>query len=73
MVDYFSRYIEIAKLSGEASADIVWLMKSIIARHEIPWEIFTDNGPQFASVKWFADNRFCHKADNPRLYHLGHV
>ena len=33
MVDYFSRFIEIAKLTGESSVDIIRHMKSIIARH----------------------------------------
>ena len=58
MVDYFSRFIEIAKLTGESSADIIRHMKSIIARHGIPQEMFTDNGPQFAAAefKQFADS-----------------
>ena len=49
MVDYFSRFIEITKLTGESTADI---MKTIIARHGIPQEMFTDNGPQFAAAEF---------------------
>ena len=68
MVDYFSRFIEIAKLTGESSADTIQHMKSIIARHGIPEEIITDNGPQFAAAefKQFADKYgFCHKTSSP--------
>lgn len=68
IVDYFSRFIEIAKLGGESSSHIIQHMKSIIARHGIPQEIFTDNGPQFAAAefKQFADKYgFRHKTSSP--------
>ena len=69
IVDYFSRFIEIVKLTGESSADIIRHMKSIIARHGIPEIVFSDNGPQFsaAEFKLFTDEYgFYHKTSSPR-------
>lgn len=49
VVDYYSRYIEIALLKGTTTSDIVTHMKSIFARHGIPETVISDNGPQYAS------------------------
>ena len=49
VIDYFSRYTEIAKLSGESSANFIKHLKSIFARHGIPQEMVTDNGLQYSS------------------------
>ena len=69
IVDYFSRFIEIAKLTGESSADIIRHMKSIIARHGIPEIVFSDNGPQFsaAEFKRFADEYGFYHKTSPRF------
>ena len=53
IIDYFSRYIEIAKLSSESTTAIVKHTKSIFARHGIPQEIVSDNGLQY-SLREFA-------------------
>ena len=45
IIDYYSRYIEIAKLSGESSSEVVRHTKSIFVRHGIPKEMISDNGP----------------------------
>ena len=69
IVDYFSRYIEISKLTGETSAEVIRHMKSIFARHGIPQKVMSDNGPQFASslFKGFAiDYGFTHHTSSPR-------
>ena len=47
MRDYYSRYIEIARLSGLRSSDVVNKMKIVFARHGVPMEVLSDNGPQF--------------------------
>ena len=49
MVDYYSRYVELAKLSTTTSEDIIRHLKSIFARHGIPEYLVSDSGPQHAS------------------------
>ena len=49
VVDYFSRFVEIQKLSSTNSVSIVAVLKSIFARHGVPITLVTDNGPQFVS------------------------
>ncbi len=49
VIDYYSRYIEIAKLSMTTSQDIINHMKSMFARHGIPEILMSDNGPQFSA------------------------
>ena len=52
VVDYHSRYIEIAKLSRLTSAEVIIHMKLILAQHGIPEKVILDNGPQFSSHKF---------------------
>ena len=54
MIDYYSRFIEIAKLSTATSHDVINHLKSIFARHGIPESFTSDNGPQY-SAKLFSD------------------
>jgi len=49
IVDYYSRYIEISKLSQLTADAIITHTKSIFARHGIPEVVYSDNGPQFSS------------------------
>jgi len=48
-VDYFSHYIEIARLNHPTAAEVIVCTKSIFARDGIPEKVITDNGPQFSS------------------------
>ena len=54
IVDYFSRFVEISKLSGETCGEVVRHMKSIFARHGVPEELMSDNGQHlsFLSLQW---------------------
>ena len=52
VVDYFSRYIEILKLSTTSSASIITALESIFSRQGIPDVLVTDNGPQYTSVSF---------------------
>ena len=52
IVDYYSRYIETARLSSESSAEVIRHTKSIFARHGIPQVVVSDNGPQFSSIEF---------------------
>ncbi|RXN08426.1 sec1 family domain-containing 2-like protein [Labeo rohita] len=53
-VDYFSKFPEIAKLTQTTSKHVVTALKSIFARHGIPEEVVSDNGPQFSSAEFRA-------------------
>ena len=52
IVDYYSRYIEIALLQRTTAEEVVTHTKSIFARHGIPEEVISDNGPQFSSQQY---------------------
>ena len=63
VIDYFLRYVEIAKLSGESLS--IEHLKSIFAKHGIPQLVVSDNGPQYSSQEFskFAEsypNGFTH-------------
>ena len=47
IIDYYSRYIEIAKLNRTTDGKVV--TQSIFARHGIPEVVVSDNGLQFAA------------------------
>jgi hypothetical protein len=51
-VDYYSKYPEVSKLPSLKSSATITALKSIFARHGIPDEVVSDNGPQFASAEF---------------------
>ena len=69
IIDYFSRYIEIAKLSSKSATSIITHMKSIFARHGVPQELVSDNGPQYSSqefAKFAKEYGFEHRISSPK-------
>ena len=69
VVDYFSRYIEVANLTSTTSAFVMEKLKAIFARHGVAEVVVTDNGPQFAAAEFadFArDYDFKHVTSSPR-------
>lgn len=52
VVDYYSRFFEVAKLENTKSATVITHTKAIFARHGIPVEVRSDNGPQFVSHEY---------------------
>ena len=52
VVDYFSRFVEISKMSSTTSASIISALKSIFSRYGIPMIFISDNGPQYASTEF---------------------
>lgn len=47
LIDYFSKYVEVAKLNNITSTSVIAKLKSIFARHGIPATVFSDGGPPF--------------------------
>lgn len=67
-VDYYSKNPEIAKLTGTTSRQVVTDLKSMFARHGIPDEVMSDNGPQFSSAEFrtFTESwEFVHTTSSP--------
>ena len=68
MVDYFSRYVEIALMSSTNAASIINQMSSVFARHGIPEEVVSDGGPPYESrefKKFAARYGFTHTVSDP--------
>ena len=68
VVDYYSRWIEIAKLSSTTSSSVISHFKSIFAKYGIPEVVVSDNGPQFSSHDFRAfssDYGFVHCPSSP--------
>jgi transposase InsO family protein len=49
VVDYYSRYYEIAIMRSTTARKVVEALAPMIARHGVPFSIKSDNGPQFVS------------------------
>ena len=45
VVDYFSRFVEISKMSSTTSASIISALKATFSRYGIPMSFISDNGP----------------------------
>lgn len=71
VVDYFSRYVEVANVTkSQTSGEIIKKLKEIFARHGIPEQLRSDNGPQYASAEFaqFAKNwGIKHITSSPRF------
>ena len=50
VVDYYSKFIEVAKLSSTTATHVISHLKSIFARHGIPATVMSDNGPQYSAM-----------------------
>ena len=69
VVDYYSRYPEVALLRQSTSKEVIMHCKAIFARHGIPSCVKSDNGPGYASAEFadFAKNYgFSHMTSSPR-------
>lgn len=52
VVDYYSRYQEVAIVKRTTSNRIITQLEAIFARHGLPRTIRSDNGPQFVSEEF---------------------
>ena len=67
-VDYYSKWIEVAKLDDLASNNVICHLKSQFARYGIPDKLISDNGPQYASSAFKEFSRsygFLHTTSSP--------
>lgn len=48
-VDYYFKFLEIVKLENTRSKNVIMHLKSMFARHGIPYEGRRDNGTQYIS------------------------
>ena len=60
VVDYYSRFIEIAKVTSTTAGSVISHLKSIFACHRILEVVVSDNGPQYSS----AASRISRKSTN---------
>ena len=68
VTDYYSRFVEVQKLTTTTSSTVVRYLKTIFARFRIPALMVTNNGPQFDSqeMKKFAQTYdFQHTTSSP--------
>lgn len=68
LVDYFSRYLEIAHLNNITANEVIGRMKNFFAHQGIPEILITDNGRQFTSQEFkdFAEKwNFQHVTTSP--------
>lgn len=52
VTDYFSNFPEVGMLQSTSSKAVISYLKTVFARHGIPCELFSDNGPQFSSCEF---------------------
>ena len=64
IVDYFSRYPEVIKLTSTTSQSIIGALKTTFARHGILEIVVSDNGLQYSSTEF---------ADFAKAYSFSHV
>ncbi|KAJ8356744.1 hypothetical protein SKAU_G00195380 [Synaphobranchus kaupii] len=69
VVDYFSRYIEVAQLNLASPNTVIAALKEAFSRHGIPETVMSDNGPQYSCALFedFAtEYGFTHVTSSPR-------
>ncbi|XP_037515497.1 uncharacterized protein K02A2.6-like [Rhipicephalus sanguineus] len=54
VVDYYSRFPEVVTLRSTTARAVIDALKSIFARHGIPQDVRSDNGPPFSSQEFAA-------------------
>ena len=58
IIDYYSRWIEIAYLQNTSSLSVIEHVKSIFGRYGIPEVVVSDNGPQFSSKDFLQFSKY---------------
>ncbi|XP_062509074.1 uncharacterized protein K02A2.6-like [Corticium candelabrum] len=69
VVDYYTRFPELQRLSGLKAATVIESLNGIFSRNGIPQEVVSDNRPQFADEQFRQFSRryeFKHTTSSPR-------
>jgi transposase InsO family protein len=53
LVDYYSKYFELTRVTESISDTVVNVLQQHLARHGLPEILYTDNGPEFDSKEFF--------------------
>ena len=82
LVVYFSRNpeVHVIQLATTTSTNVIGALKSVFARHGIPVEVVSDNGPQFVSEKmkefaftvWSLGNGHAERVDKTAYTNVTH-
>lgn len=70
LYDAYSNYPEVEELQSTSAQEVICKMSSIFARHGVPLEVLSDNGPQFTSrefARFAASYDFKHIMSSPRF------
>ena len=65
VVDYYSRFIEVARLNNATADEVILHTKGFFARHGIPEVVVSDNGPQYSSANFARKFQFEHVTSSP--------
>ena len=69
IVDYFSRYPEVIKMTSTTSEATISVLKSVFTRHGILEVVRSDNGPQYAATEFSESAKeygFRHRTSSPK-------
>ncbi|XP_041349297.1 uncharacterized protein K02A2.6-like [Gigantopelta aegis] len=70
IVDSYSNYPEVIGLSSQSSSSVILAMKTTFARHGIPEEVLSDNGPCYSSMEFAQFSKdwdFQHVTSSPKF------
>ena len=70
VVDYYSRYLEVEKLTSTSSTSVINKLKGIFSRQGVPQKVVSDNGPQYSSAefeKFAKEWDFLHSTSSPHF------
>ncbi|XP_040063418.1 uncharacterized protein K02A2.6-like [Ixodes scapularis] len=65
VVDYYSKFVEVKKMSTTTASALISVLKELYACHGIPSEVVSDQGPPFDSLEYRSFNKEWDIVHNP--------